>query len=65
MMSSNPGGTTRPAMREAMKMFQPPRVKKDGSAVEPRPPRLPTEIPDQRDIFDHFFDNDLPMWEES
>lgn len=63
MTKPSPGGTTRPAMRDAMKMFKPPRVRKDGTVIESRPPRVPTPIEGQRDVFDHLLEQDIPMWD--
>lgn len=54
----HPGGITRPAMKQAMKMFQPPRVDKHGKIVEMAPPKPREELDGQRDIFDVLLEAD-------
>lgn len=55
---SKPAGTTRPAMKQAMKMFKPVPTRADGSIIEPSTPKVPEELAGQRDIFDVLLEAD-------
>lgn len=52
-------------MKQAMKMFQPPRTTKSGELVVPKSPPLPTQLEGQRDIYDVLLDDLMEIAGES